>query len=563
MSVAMVVPTTPLSTCSRSEVLSHLRSRADIRAKGSRVFLTSLSRNLQGASPATGPQALGLAVRQALWQSSNYSLNVNKDCLLLMECFQGQADAEVLDLHLFLQEQAQQALALHSEFVRIEERFQKYGPVEQPPKETAPGELSKSPAASLASWAQVPVQGSSDFQELAADVPATGLSVAPAQISLVEVEPATHAEMEGMEEDNVLGDIHQSGNDNCKGLVTNPADETAFATDAELLCASEMCCPKTKSGAVASVTVPRCDASTADEDETLVSQSEADARSPGRDDSPSWQLCRVSPKLADLEGHPILLLCKALPCRDLFSLRLTCQLAVSESRREMEDRLKAVWKRASEKAGYATKTPTAESTCCEPTKAPCKPEPRLEETSVILNVYDVSNSSGIQWINALFANHYSPVKFGGIFHIGVQVGSKEWSYGYKAEGSGVFWTPPLFQACHHFRESICMANAKLSQVEIAAIMKELEAEWTGPSYNVFRRNCCHFADAVCQRLGVGSVPEWTYRLANIGSTAAEAFRMLDGPGMMPISYCSRAPVALPPAPASQAAHPAPSGELDI
>ena len=133
------------------------------------------------------------------------------------------------------------------------------------------------------------------------------------------------------------------------------------------------------------------------------------------------------------------------------------------------------------------------------------------DVPILLNIYDVTHYAGVQWLNALFANQYSPVKFGGIFHIGVQIGQKEWSYGYKADGTGVFWTPPLFQAAHHFRESVRMAPTKLSKRRIASVITELEAEWTGRSYNVFGRNCCHFADALCQRLDIGRVPEWTCR----------------------------------------------------
>ncbi|CAE7641900.1 desi2 [Symbiodinium sp. CCMP2592] len=82
-------------------------------------------------------------------------------------------------------------------------------------------------------------------------------------------------------------------------------------------------------------------------------------------------------------------------------------------------------------------------------------------------------------------------------------------------------------------------------------MATAEIKWSGPSYNVFRRNCCHFADEVCEILGVGNIPEWTYRLANIGSTAAEVIRVLDAPGLLPLSYshANTAPPAVADAPA--------------
>eukprot|EP00439_Symbiodinium_sp_Y106_P001334 s782_g1.t1 len=182
-----------------------------------------------------------------------------------------------------------------------------------------------------------------------------------------------------------------------------------------------------------------------------------------------------------------------------------------------------------------------ESPPASPTHAEAR-APSVEETPVKLNIYDVTTNPTVQWINSLFANQYSPVKFGGIFHVGVQIGSREWAFGYKPSGTGVFWTglpvtllegtPPLFPGQHHFRETIDMPPTTLSRTEIAEVMTSLEIKWSGPSYNVFRRNCCHFADEVCEILGVGNIPEWTYRLANIGSTAAE-----DGStSLLPLSY---------------------------
>ncbi|CAE7215877.1 Vha26 [Symbiodinium sp. CCMP2592] len=46
-------------------------------------------------------------------------------------------------------------------------------------------------------------------------------------------------------------------------------------------------------------------------------------------------------------------------------------------------------------------------------------------TRVILNIYDVTQSTGVQWINTLFAYEHAPVKLGGLFHVGVQVGDEE------------------------------------------------------------------------------------------------------------------------------------------
>ena len=223
----------------------------------------------------------------------------------------------------------------------------------------------------------------------------------------------------------------------------------------------------------------------------------------GEDDSSSSTQRRY--QLDDLGDQPFLCLMTLLPCRELFALRLASRMTLAGTAQEIQDRLKKLWFEALSPSKGAKEFKPLDH------RAESADSNSSNEILVFLNIYDVTHYSGVQWINSLFANQYSPVKFGGIFHVGVQIGTKEWSYGYKAEGTGVFWTPPLYQAAHHFRESIRMEPTKLSQKEVSDIIAELEAEWTGPSYHVFRRNCCHFADSLCHRLGVGNCPEWTYR----------------------------------------------------
>ncbi|CAE7538874.1 unnamed protein product [Symbiodinium natans] len=75
---------------------------------------------------------------------------------------------------------------------------------------------------------------------------------------------------------------------------------------------------------------------------------------------------------------------------------------------------------------------------------------RAPATPVFLNVYDVAADA--QWLNGLFANFYSPVRFGGAFHVGLQVGSEEWAFGYTKHGTGVYRTMP--RSLPHFRESV-------------------------------------------------------------------------------------------------------------
>ncbi|CAE7560924.1 unnamed protein product [Symbiodinium pilosum] len=46
-------------------------------------------------------------------------------------------------------------------------------------------------------------------------------------------------------------------------------------------------------------------------------------------------------------------------------------------------------------------------------------------------------------------------------------------------------------------------------------------EYQGRDYDTLRRNCCHFCEDLCQRLGVSKLPDWVYRLARIGAAAAD------------------------------------------
>ena len=144
--------------------------------------------------------------------------------------------------------------------------------------------------------------------------------------------------------------------------------------------------------------------------------------------------------------------------------------------------------------------------CCS-----CTFDEKAAAIEVTLNIYDVGQDQSVTWINSIFANYYSPVKFGGIFHVGVEIGGQEWSYGYTAEGTGVFSTQPLSQAAHHFNQSVQMPQVTMSQDEVDHLLRELEAEWAGPDYDLLGHNCCHFANDLCERLMIGGIPEWTYR----------------------------------------------------
>lgn len=142
----------------------------------------------------------------------------------------------------------------------------------------------------------------------------------------------------------------------------------------------------------------------------------------------------------------------------------------------------------------------------------------VEGSPVILHIYDVSQESFFQTLNQVFAHSFSPLKFGGVFHAGVEINGKEWSYGYAPTGSGVCSCRPRQHTQHHYRESIELSPTNLSKAEVARTLADLMGDYKGEDYHLTRRNCCHFAENLSQRLGSGPIPLWTYRLARMGDS---------------------------------------------
>lgn len=155
-------------------------------------------------------------------------------------------------------------------------------------------------------------------------------------------------------------------------------------------------------------------------------------------------------------------------------------------------------------------------------------------TEVKLHIYDVTNSDSDQTnntilqINKIFKDG---IGLGGIFHSAVQIhGDEEWSFGYCEEGTGVFSCPSGKNPLYTYRECIVLGKTNCSILKVSQILRELVREWPGQSYDLLSKNCNHFCDEFCQRLGVPKPPGWVNRFANAGDTAVEiagntAFRL--------------------------------------
>lgn len=90
-------------------------------------------------------------------------------------------------------------------------------------------------------------------------------------------------------------------------------------------------------------------------------------------------------------------------------------------------------------------------------------------------------------------------------------GTHEWSFGYRERGSGVFHCSPGQNQCYTYRQSIVLGETHCSQSEVNKILRELIRAWTGDSYDPLSKNCNHFSDAFCEKLGVRKLPgKWCF-----------------------------------------------------
>jgi hypothetical protein len=111
---------------------------------------------------------------------------------------------------------------------------------------------------------------------------------------------------------------------------------------------------------------------------------------------------------------------------------------------------------------------------------------------------------------------------GGVFHGGIAVDNKEYAFGFCERGTGVYATRPKSNPLYTFRESLELGSTRLAPEEVAAIVRRLKEEWQGSSYDLLRRNCCHFCNELARELGVEQPPAWLNRLANAGDVTATA-----------------------------------------
>lgn len=150
-----------------------------------------------------------------------------------------------------------------------------------------------------------------------------------------------------------------------------------------------------------------------------------------------------------------------------------------------------------------------------PDRTPCFPETDASEDGMVfIHVYDLANSEMIRIMNSCLLTFW----VGGAFHAGIEVFGQEWCYGYICKednsgvpGSGAFASTPRSNAEHGYRMTIPMGRSKLNEEQAAALLEKMTKEWADTQFDTFRHNCLHFCNALCEELGVGTIPPWLDR----------------------------------------------------
>lgn len=127
---------------------------------------------------------------------------------------------------------------------------------------------------------------------------------------------------------------------------------------------------------------------------------------------------------------------------------------------------------------------------------------------IFLNVYDLPAAQ----LNSL---QYAVTQTG-LYHAGVEVFGKEWSFGGCAEG--IYTVKPRrwndLKPC----QTLAMGTTTLTRREFAALIKRMKFKWLGSEYHLLSKNCCSFSRVLLQELGAQEMPGWVDRAAREGTT---------------------------------------------
>jgi len=136
---------------------------------------------------------------------------------------------------------------------------------------------------------------------------------------------------------------------------------------------------------------------------------------------------------------------------------------------------------------------------------------------VELNIYDLNPSDGKQVITGL--NAYTKSLGVGAFHSSIAIeGVGEYAYGRGETGSGVFHCQVRQCMPDHYkyRETFPLGDVELSVGDVHQILQSFikSPEWQACNYDLTRRNCNHFSNALSIALCGREIPAWVNRGAD-------------------------------------------------
>eukprot|EP00980_Cylindrotheca_fusiformis_P030047 scaffold24257_cov113-Cylindrotheca_fusiformis.AAC.3 len=107
-----------------------------------------------------------------------------------------------------------------------------------------------------------------------------------------------------------------------------------------------------------------------------------------------------------------------------------------------------------------------------------------------------------------------PIGFG-LHHSGLEINGVEYSFG---SGGGIFEGPPKQAAGAKFRFQLEMGTFEGGSKELNRAIDDLRSGGFGSSeYNLVKRNCNHFCDALVFRLLKTRLPGYVNRWADLGN----------------------------------------------
>jgi hypothetical protein len=125
-------------------------------------------------------------------------------------------------------------------------------------------------------------------------------------------------------------------------------------------------------------------------------------------------------------------------------------------------------------------------------------------TKVFVNLYDLSPMN----------DYLVPVGCG-LHHSGIEISGVEYSFG---SGAGIFEGPPKEASGARFRYQLEMGAFEGGSKELNRALDDLRSEGFGNSkYNLVKRNCNHFCDALVYKLLKIRIPRYVNRWADLGN----------------------------------------------